>query len=51
MSFRSRALILIVTLSLVDAIIPVPILGLGLVYAIVCRPTWARSLAREILDA
>lgn len=50
MSLRTKALIAIVALSLIDVIIPVPILGLLLVHAIYARPPWVRALAREVVD-
>jgi hypothetical protein len=44
-----KAVVWIAALSLLDILIPVPIVGITVIYAILSRPTWARNLANEVL--
>ena len=50
MNARTKALAVLVPLALVDAVIPVPIIGLVLVYVILARPPWFSSLVRRVYE-
>ncbi len=50
MNARDRTLILLVPLAVIDAIIPVPILGLVLAYVLLTRPGWFWRLVREVYE-
>ncbi|MDA0747360.1 MAG: hypothetical protein O2954_12635 [bacterium] len=48
MSVRRGSLVWLVVLGLVDVVIPVPILGLILIYVIFERPAWFRERVRAV---
>ncbi|MEE4265982.1 MAG: hypothetical protein V2I56_25060 [Desulfobacteraceae bacterium] len=48
MSTQTKTLIFLVILGLVDMVIPVPILGLILVYVVTQKPPWFMDVVREI---
>lgn len=50
MSDRTKALAVLIPLAIVDAIIPIPIVGLILVYVILARPPWFADLVRQIYE-
>jgi hypothetical protein len=50
MSRISKAIVWIAVLSLVDLIIPVPVVGITVIYALLSRPEWARNLTEEVLN-
>ena len=48
MSTQTKTLIFLIILGLVDMVIPVPILGLILVYVVTQKPPWFEDLVSEI---
>jgi hypothetical protein len=48
MSIQTKTLIFLIILGLVDMVIPVPILGLILVYVVTQKPPWFADLVGEI---
>ena len=50
MSTKSRCLIALICLGLLDAVIPIPILGATLIYVLLTRPPWFRDVVKEIYD-
>lgn len=40
MDYGTKALLALIPLAIVDAVIPIPIVGLLLVYVIVAKPPW-----------
>ena len=48
MSIQTKTLMFLIILGLVDMVIPVPILGLILVYAVIQKPPWFADLVGEI---
>jgi hypothetical protein len=48
MSTRSRTLGILVPMALVDAIIPIPILGSVLIYVLLARPPWFLDLVDDV---
>ena len=51
MSTKIKTLIFLIVLCLVDVVIPVPILGLILIYALFRRPSWFKDVVTEIYDS
>ena len=48
MNYKAKALGYLIPLAIVDALIPVPILGLLLIYVVLARPPWFSSLTDQI---
>ena len=51
MSAKTQVLITLSALSIVDIIIPVPIVGLILIYVVLQRPAWFTEMVRDIYGA
>jgi hypothetical protein len=51
MTLKTRTLIGLVGLSIIDTVIPIPIVGLILVFVIVQKPPWFQNLVDEIYKA
>jgi hypothetical protein len=50
MSIKTKYLISVILLGLVDIVIPIPILGIILIYVILQKPAWFKNGVREIYD-
>jgi hypothetical protein len=50
-TFRTRCLISLVALALFDAIIPIPILGVVLIYVVLQKPLWFREMVVQLYEA
>ena len=50
MNSTMKALLVLIPLTFVDAIIPVPVVGAILLYVILVRPPWFSNLVREIYE-
>jgi len=48
---QSKLVLKLAVLCLVDLVIPVPILGLILVYVVLEKPAWFRDLVQEVYGA
>jgi len=48
MSTKTKALIFVIGLGIIDMLIPIPILGLVLVYVVVQKPPWFMDVVSEI---
>lgn len=51
MTLKTRFLIGLVVLSIVDAVIPVPIVGLILFLVLLQKPPWFHKLVSELYEA
>jgi hypothetical protein len=51
MTLKTRSLIGLVVLSIVDAVIPIPIVGLILIFIIIRKPPWFQRLVHELYEA
>lgn len=51
MTFKTQSLIVLAVLSIVDAVIPVPIVGLILILIFLQKPPWFQRLVREVYEA
>ncbi len=50
MRLKTRALIALIVLSIVDAVIPIPIVGIVLIFVFLQKPPWFRELVREVYE-
>ena len=48
MAIRTKTLIALVLLCLVDTVIPFPIIGVILIYVLLQRPPWFKNVVAEI---
>jgi hypothetical protein len=48
MGARERVLLILIPLGIVDAVIPLPIVGLVLFYVVLTTPPWFLALVRDI---
>jgi hypothetical protein len=48
MNIKTKTLIGLVIFSIIDMVIPIPILGIVLVYAVLQKPPWFLEMVREI---
>jgi hypothetical protein len=51
MKTRTKTLLYLLVLSLVDSVIPIPILGIVLFYVLFQKPDWFRALVADIYGA
>jgi len=50
MNFKTKTIIFLIVLGLVDVVIPVPILGLILIYVVLQRPPWFMEVVNELYN-
>lgn len=50
MSIKTKSLIILVVLGIIDVVIPIPILGVILICVVVRRPPWFTNVVREIYN-
>ena len=50
MSVRTKTLIALIILGIVDLVTPIPILSLILIYVVLQRPSWFTDLVSKIYD-
>ena len=48
MALKTKCLIGLIVLSIVDVLIPIPIVGLILIYVVLQKPPWFVDTVREI---
>ncbi len=48
MNYKTKALSYLIPLAIIDAVIPVPIIGLILIYVVLARPPWFSALTDQI---
>lgn len=51
MTVKTKLLLALVFLGIIDAVIPIPITGLILIYVVFQRPPWFMDIVREIYNA
>ncbi len=51
MNIKTKTLLSLILLGLLDAVIPLPIIGLILIYVILERPPWFSEIVRQIYDS
>jgi hypothetical protein len=50
MSITTKLLISLILLGIIDVLIPLPIIGIVLIYVILHKPPWFREMVRAIYD-
>jgi hypothetical protein len=48
MNTKTKTVIVVIVLGIVDMVIPIPILGVILLYVVLQRPPWFTDIVREI---
>jgi hypothetical protein len=48
MSIRNKTVFILILLGLVDVVIPIPIIGLILIYVVIRKPSWFQDLVKDI---
>lgn len=48
MDYKTKVLAGLISLAIVDVVIPVPVIGLFLIYVITTRPLWFSDLVAQI---
>jgi hypothetical protein len=48
MNIRTKSILVLIFLGLVDVVIPIPIIGLILIYVIIQKPSWFLDLVKDI---
>ncbi|MGD9302311.1 MAG: hypothetical protein PVI13_12100 [Desulfobacterales bacterium] len=48
MSIKSKTIIFLIILGIIDMVIPVPILGVILIYVVAQKPPWFADVVQEI---
>ena len=51
MSAKTKVLMTLIGLGIVDAVIPIPILALILITVVLQKPPWFTDMVRDIYDA
>ena len=51
MSIQTKILIFLIVLGIVDMVIPVPILGLILIYVVAQKPPWFADVVARIYES
>jgi len=51
MNIKTKYVCLLAILSIVDVVIPIPIIGIILIYVVLKRPRWVKDVAAEIYRA
>jgi len=50
MSIKTKSLIILISLGIMDVVIPIPILGVILIYVVLQRPSWFTNVVRELYN-
>ena len=50
MNIKTKSLIILIILGIIDVVIPIPILGVMLIYIVLQRPPWFTNVVREIYN-
>jgi hypothetical protein len=48
MSTQSKTILVLILLGAVDVLIPIPIIGLILIYVVIQKPPWFQDLVKDI---
>jgi len=48
MTIKTKTLLALILLSMVDTVIPLPIIGVILIYVLLQRPPWVRNVIGEL---
>jgi hypothetical protein len=48
MNIQNKTILILILLGLVDILIPIPIIGLVLIYVVIQKPSWFMDLIKDI---
>ena len=48
MNIQNKTILILILLGLVDILIPIPIIGLILIYVVIQKPSWFQDLIKDI---
>jgi hypothetical protein len=48
MNIRTKSILVLILLGIIDVVIPIPIIGLILIYVIIQKPSWFLDLVKDI---
>jgi hypothetical protein len=48
MNIRNKTILILILLGLIDIAIPIPIIGLILIYVVIQKPIWFQDLVKDI---
>jgi hypothetical protein len=48
MNTQSKTILILILLGVVDVLIPIPVIGLILIYVVIQRPSWFQDLVKDI---
>ena len=48
MNIRNKIILILILLGLIDILIPIPIIGLILIYVVIQKPPWFKDLVKDI---
>ena len=48
MNIQYKTILILILLGLIDILIPIPIIGLILIYVVIQKPSWFMDLVQEI---
>jgi len=48
MNIRTKSIFVLILLGIVDVVIPIPIIGLILIYVVIQKPSWFQDLIKDI---
>jgi hypothetical protein len=48
MNTQSKTILILILLGVVDVLIPIPVIGLILIYVVIQKPSWFQDLVKDI---
>ena len=48
MNIRNKIILILILLGLIDILVPIPIIGLILIYVVIQKPLWFQDLVKDI---
>ena len=51
MRIKTKTIMFLIVLCIIDMVVPIPILGIVLIYVVLQRPPWFADMARKICSA
>ena len=50
MTVKTKIIIILILLALIDTVIPFPIIGVVCVYIVLAKPMWFRNMVKELYE-
>jgi len=48
MNTQSKTILILILLGVIDVLIPIPVIGLILIYVVIQKPSWFKDLVKDI---